>query len=197
MNYKHNKELVIEKGMELFWRKGFHHLGVDEICRKTGMTKGAFYNAFKSKEQFLSATLEAYGNLIVAHLQSQLSGNHTNAFDKLVALYTNILTVQPENNFKGCLVNNMMSELGALNVSIAKKSANQFEKFIKVIEPIVQEAQQDGDFESYITARDLSEIIHTTFFGFLTRAKSINASTHELMILFLNTLKTKKNGTDQ
>ncbi len=189
MNRKHNRELVIAKGVELFWNNGFHNLGVDEICCVTGMTKGAFYNAFKSKEQFLLTTIEAYGDLIVAHLQNQLADDKVRAFDKLVALYSNMLTAQAENNFKGCLVNNMMSELGALNLSVAKKSARQFEKFIKVIEPIVRKAQQDGDFEFQINTTHLSEIIHTTFFGFLTRTKSINAPTHELMILFLNTLK--------
>ncbi len=189
MNYKHNREEVIKKGLELFWTKGYHNLGVDEICRVTGMTKGAFYNAFKSKEQFLLSTIETYGDLIVAHLQNQLSSTKGKAFDRLVTLYRSMLVAQPENRFKGCLVNNMMSELSALNLKVAKISANQFRRFIEVIEPFVLQAQQDGDFAPHIDTTQLSEIIHTTFFGFLTRAKNSNIPTDNLMILFLNTLK--------
>lgn len=189
MNYKHDRSKVVAKGIELFWNKGFHNLGVDEICRETGMTKGAFYNAFKSKEQFLLFTLEAYGDLIVDYLQNQLSNLKSKAFDKLVTLYSGMLIAQPENSFKGCLVNNMMSELSALNLKVAKISANQFGRFIKVIEPFVLQAQQDGDFDPNIDTTQLSEIIHTTFFGFLTRAKNSNTHTGRLMTLFLNTLK--------
>ncbi len=191
MNYKHNKETVALKGMDLFWTKGFHNLGVDEICRETGMTKGAFYNAFKSKELFLLHTLESYGDLIVSNLQNQLSADNLSPFERLTALYNNMLDAQLENGFKGCFVNNMMSELGALNTNVGELSAKQFSRFIDVIEPVVNKAQEESDFDDKINARQLSEIIHTAFFGFLTRAKSTNSSTSDMMILFLQTLNTK------
>jgi len=191
MNHRHDKEKVIAKGMELFWNEGFHSLGVDKICRETGMTKGAFYNAFKSKEQFLLTTLKAYGDLIEAHLKTQLSNNTASAFDKLVALYKEMLESQLQNGFKGCFVNNMMSEMATLNMNVSKLSDEQFNRFIKVIEPTVQQAQNDGDFEDNLSAKQLAEIIHTMFFGFLTRAKSLKLSTHEPMVLFLHALKSK------
>jgi TetR/AcrR family transcriptional repressor of nem operon len=50
MNIKHDKEKVLKKGVELFWCKGYNNLGVEEICKSTGITKGSFYNSFKSKE---------------------------------------------------------------------------------------------------------------------------------------------------
>ncbi|OJJ20166.1 hypothetical protein BKI52_16980 [marine bacterium AO1-C] len=191
MNHRHNKEIVIAKGMELFWNEGFHSLGVDKICRETGMTKGAFYNAFKSKEQFLLTTLKSYGDLIESHLQTQLANDTFSAFDKLVNLYKDMLESQLQNGFKGCFVNNMMSEMSTLNENVSKLSDEQFKRFIKVIEPTVKQAQNDGDFDDNLSAKQLSEIIHTTFFGFLTRSKSLKLSTHEPMVLFLNTLKIK------
>jgi len=189
MNYKHNKDNVIKKGMELFWIKGFHNLGINEICKETGMTKGAFYNSFKSKETFLLTTIDAYGELIVTHLQSQLKTSKLQAFDKLIELYKNMLTAQKKNSYRGCFVNNMMSEMGSLNKSVAELSAIQFNKFLKVIEPTVQEAQQNGHFNNTISSNILTEIIHTTFFGFLTRSKSTKNSGHILMTSFLNSLK--------
>ncbi len=191
MNYKHNREEVVLKGIDLFWNRGFHNLGVDQICKDTGMTKGAFYNAFKSKEQFLLTTLKAYGDLIVNHLENQLNTTKGTAFNKLTVLYKEMLTAQKDVNYKGCLVNNMMSELGALNISVAEIASNQFERFLDVLQPIVYQAQQDGDFDTRIDAKVLSEIIHTTFFGFLTRAKSTKVSMDKHMILFLKTLNTR------
>lgn len=191
MNQRHDRELVVKKGMELFWNKGFHHLGVDEICRETGMTKGAFYNAFKSKEQFLLITLESYGDHIEAHLKKQLSIGKLKAFNKLRKLYSEMLGVQPQHGFRSCFVNNMMSEMGALNSKVSKLSAEQFNRFVEVIESTVREAQNDGDLDDSLSARQLTEIIHTAFFGFLTRSKSMRLSTHKLMVLFLNSMKSK------
>lgn len=189
MNYKHNKEIVINKGMELFWFNGYHNLGIDKICNETGMTKGAFYNSFKSKENFLLTIVESYGELITNYLQKQLLGTHLRAIDRLHLLYSDMLNAQSQSNYRGCLVNNMMSEMGALNPLIAEATSKQFEKFIRVIEPIVSEAQKDGDLDNTITSKLLTEIIHTTFFGLLTRSKSTKTLSLNMITNFLNLLK--------
>lgn len=189
MNYKHNKELVIQKGMELFWTKGYHNLGVDQICKETGMTKGAFYNAFKSKESFLITTIESYGLLILNHLQNNLSTNKQSAFNKLLTLYKDMLKSQPGYNYKGCLVNNMMSEMAISSTSVSSLTERYFKKFVKIIEPTVKKAQLDNDLTNAMNSVLLTELIHTTFFGLLTRSKSTKNSGIELMESFLYSLK--------
>lgn len=178
--------------MELFWAKGYHNLGVAEICRETGMTKGAFYNAFKSKENYLNSTIESYGNLISDHLEKRLTNSKLKAFDKLLFLYKELLDAQTKNKHIGCFVNNTMSEMGALNASIASATSDQFNKFLNTIEPTVREAQKDKDLCNTINSKLLTEIIHTTFFGLLTRSKSTKTSGSTVMTTFLNTLKNRK-----
>lgn len=189
MNHRHNRRAVVKEGIELFWGKGYHHLGVDEICRETGMTKGAFYNAFKSKENFLLTTIHAYGDELVGFLQEQLSKNDLTPYQKLFGLYENMLKAQPENNFKGCLVNNMMSEMGALNIQVAEMATDQFNRFLSVIEPIVLKAQEDGDLNKRLNSKVLAEVIHTMFFGLLTRAKSNKTASHKLMASFFSVIE--------
>lgn len=197
MNHKHDKETVIHKGMHLFWLNGYHNLGIDKICKETGMTKGAFYNSFKGKEFFLLEVIESYGNLISSHLQKQLSDLSIRPFDRINNLYTDMLLVQPESEYRGCLVNNMMSELGALNTVVAEVASAQFEKFVNVIEPTVLQAQQNGELDKSLNSKLLTEIIHTTFFGILTRSKSTKSLHLNIMTDFLNLLKNKNNGRDK
>jgi len=191
MNYKHNRDLVIKKGIELFWTNGYHSLGVDKICKETGMTKGAFYNSFKSKESFLLTTIESYGLIVIHHIQSKLSSKEK-AFDKLVHLYTEMLEVSTQNNHKGCLVNNMMSEMTTTSVSISSLTEIQFDLFVKEIEPTVKKAQDDNELLNSIDSITLTELIHTTFFGFLTRSRSTKTSHSQLMELFIQSLKKQK-----
>ena len=196
MNYKHDKEIVINKGMNLFWLNGYHNLGIDKICKETGMTKGAFYNSFKGKENFLLVVIEAYGNLISSHLQKQLSDLSIPPIDRLYKLYTDMLIVQPESEYRGCLVNNMMSELGALNPVVADVASAQFEKFVDIIESTVLQAQQNGELDKSLNSKRMTEIIHITFFGILTRSKSTKTLHLNIITDFLNLLKNngrKKN----
>lgn len=189
MNYKHDKEIVINKGMNLFWFNGYHNLGIDRICRETGMTKGAFYNSFKGKENFLLVIIEAYGKLISSHLQKQLSDLSRSPIERLHNLYTEMLRAQPESDYRGCLVNNMMSEMGVLNPAVAAVASAQFEKFVKIIEPTVLQAQQNGELDKSINSKLMTEIIHTTFFGILTRSKSTKTLHLNIITDFLNLLK--------
>ena len=193
MNLKHNKEKVIETGLLLFCSKGYSNLGIDEICKSTGMTKGAFYNAFKSKEQFLLTTITAYGEITINHLNKKLNHNKNKAIDRLLGMYENMFDMQPGNNYTGCMINNIMSELGSTNEIVSKATAIEFERFLSIIEPVVAEAQKDGDIINSVNSLAITELLHSTFYGALTRAKSTREFNHgkETMTLLINSLKQK------
>lgn len=192
MYQKHDKEVVIKKGLELFCAKGYNNLGIDEICKTTGMTKGAFYNAFKSKEQFLLATIIAYGEMTVSHLSKKLNHSEAKAIDRLTDMYENMFAMQPKNNYTGCMINNIMSELGSSNGLVGEATAIEFENFLSAIEPIVKEAQNDGDLNAQVDSRALTELLHSTFYGTLTRAKSTKEFNNgaSTMTLLIQSLKT-------
>ena len=175
MYKKHNHDEVLKSGLKLICSKGYSNLGVDEICRSTGMTKGAFYHAFQSKENFLLKGLSAYGELTVERLTTQLSAdnNKPKAINRLTDLYDYMFEAQPKSNFMGCMVNNVMSELGAVNQTVGRAATTEFNRFIEAIEPCVSEAQLDGDLTASIDSRTLTELLHSTFYGCLTRSKSM------------------------
>jgi len=195
MNVKHDKETVLKTGLGLFCNKGYNSLGIDEICTVTGMTKGAFYNAFKSKEQFLIKAILLYAKTNVARIKTQLqSDNKLSAYERLLQFYINMLQVQPKINFMGCFINNIMSELGAVNEKVGLSTTKAFDEFMEAIEPTVLEAQQNHELKSDMNARQVTELLHSTFYGALTRAKSsknYEQSIRTINLLFYN-LKTNK-----
>ena len=195
MNIKHDKEQVLKTGLGLICNKGYNSLGVDEICKVTGMTKGAFYNAFKSKENFLLEGLKVYGEMTVKRLTRQLSkeSNKPLAIDRLKDLYDSMFEAQPKNNFMGCMVNNIMSELGSNNHTVGSVAAIEFNSFVEAIEPCVKEAQGDGDLTLSIDSKTLTELLHSTFYGALTITKSMQDHTQgkRMMQTLLNTLQNK------
>jgi len=175
MNKKHDHNEVLNSGLKLICSKGYNNLGVDEICKSTSMTKGAFYNAYQSKENFLLKGLRMYGKLTVKRLDTQLSPENgkPDAINRLIDLYDSMFDAQPKNNFMGCMVNNIMSELGSTNETVGKVASLEFNSFIEAIEPCVKEAQVEGDLTLSIDSKTLTELLHSTFYGALTRAKGL------------------------
>jgi AcrR family transcriptional regulator len=51
------RQRLISSGYELFYNYGFHAVGLDQIIRKAGVTKGTFYNHFESKDALILAVL--------------------------------------------------------------------------------------------------------------------------------------------
>ena len=175
LNLKHDKELVIQKGVELFRKEGYEALGVNRICKATGMTKGAFYNAFESKENFLLLCLSKYsekGRKIISDLLAR--NMELPAIQRLQNFYVDFLQLQTKVNYSGCLLNNTLSELGNGSTVIGKAADIHLETILTTIEPTVIEAQNEGDITQQLASKKIVEILHLTLFGVLTQAKGKN-----------------------
>jgi len=47
------RQAIFDTAIALFAKKGYDKVTIDDICAKVGVTKGAFYNHFKSKDQLI------------------------------------------------------------------------------------------------------------------------------------------------
>ncbi len=54
------RDRSIECARQLFNRRGFTEVSIDEIMSAAGLTRGGFYNHFKTKEDLYVETLEAF-----------------------------------------------------------------------------------------------------------------------------------------
>ncbi|MGO4701530.1 TetR/AcrR family transcriptional regulator [Dyella sp. 2RAB6] len=54
------RERIVESARELFNRRGFSEVSIDEIMRQAGLTRGGFYNHFKAKEELYAEAVQAY-----------------------------------------------------------------------------------------------------------------------------------------
>lgn len=61
--HKHStRARIVESARELFNRKGFVEVSIDEIMARAGLTRGGFYNHFKAKEDLFVEALLVYTN---------------------------------------------------------------------------------------------------------------------------------------
>ena len=192
MNIKHDKIKVVQKGIELFWERGYNSVGVNEICEVTGMTKGAFYHKFKGKENFLIETILSYGKINSDQIKEYfMLNNNPSCYEMLLNFYSHLFLRQPEINFIGCFLNNIMLEVGVVNNNIGKVASKVYENFIDEIEPIVKKAQEKNEITSVIHSRKITEILQSSFYGALTRSQSSrnNKEAINLIEILLNSFR--------
>lgn len=167
------------------------------------MTKGAFYNAFETKENFLLQTLASFDQSNTERINRVLVPNKKlKAVEQLKQFYFTMLKHQPKVNYMGCMINNTMSELGAINPSVADATSKCFEKIIQLLEPAVKQAQKDGDIHPAYNSKEIAVLLHSTFYGVLTRAKSLGSykqglKTMDLLFTHLNNKQNGKNNHHQ
>lgn len=61
------KEFIIIESSRLFLKKSFKEVTMQEIVQKTGLSKGAFYHHFKSKEQLFTEVLNYFFTNVFVH----------------------------------------------------------------------------------------------------------------------------------
>lgn len=68
------RQLLLETSLDLFARSGYDSTSVDAICRKAGMSKGAFYHHFTGKQELFLALFEQWLHGIDAELDAIRAG---------------------------------------------------------------------------------------------------------------------------
>lgn len=54
------KQLIMDKALELFAEKGFESTSIQQITEHCGISKGAFYLSFKSKDELILALIDSF-----------------------------------------------------------------------------------------------------------------------------------------
>jgi AcrR family transcriptional regulator len=62
------KQLIMEKALELFAKQGFEATSVQQITEHCGISKGAFYLSFKSKDELIISLIDHFMNQIVSDI---------------------------------------------------------------------------------------------------------------------------------
>jgi AcrR family transcriptional regulator len=69
---KETKQILLEQGMAMLLRQGYHDLGIAAVLEPTGVPKGSFYHHFQSKEDFGLQAIDLYMSEVHAGLDACL-----------------------------------------------------------------------------------------------------------------------------
>lgn len=99
---------LMEAADDLFYREGFHAVGLDRILNAVGVTKTTFYNHFESKEQLILEVLRNHDRWWRETFQRNLRRHGgDDPRDQLLALPDVIDELINSEEFNGCIFINI------------------------------------------------------------------------------------------
>ena len=172
MGYKHNVEDIIDKGTELFRKKGYNNVGINEILKACDIPKGSFYNFFETKEDFAEKVIDKYGINSLKMISDALSDQSISPLNRLKQFYSMLINFNEKDGFDaGCLVNNLSIEVGGFIPGISKAAEQNFKLLVEEIAKCVKQGQEVGEIIETMPADDLAEYMHAGIFGAFSRMK--------------------------
>ena len=102
---------ILDAAYELFYRKGFNRVGVDEIASASGVTKRSLYYHFKSKDELLASVLELQHELGLARIRKYENRYKGDPDEILAVLFSELAKWSAKSGWTGPGFTRMVMEL--------------------------------------------------------------------------------------
>ena len=88
---------IMEAAIKLFSKRGYNKASVDEICEEAGISKGAFYHHFKSKQALFLALLDGWLQFVDNAIETTKDKTVPETFMQMTEAFPFIFETADEN----------------------------------------------------------------------------------------------------
>lgn len=153
---------ILAEAADAFADRGYGSTSLNDLVRSTGLTKGAFYFHFASKEElalevFRSKHEEWHGKVLAVLEEEE------RAIDQLVAVMrtvTELIEADPSARCVGRLADELSRE-----PQLASIVNGQFEAWVELSTELLRRAQREGDVRADLDPAEVSEVAVAGFIG--------------------------------
>jgi AcrR family transcriptional regulator len=157
---RETRQKLFETSIALFNERGYESVTIDDICETIGVSKGAFYSHFKSKDQIIVENF-MYLN---AGYEEALGDRKTagSAFEKLYAFQLYAMGKLEEIGWKAVkLVYHVETGAGKSKSFLTSKSFSLY----KIILSLIKEGQKNGEIRKDQSADAITETLVQLYRG--------------------------------
>ncbi len=152
---------IYDTAVSLFVKKGYSKVTIDDICDKMGLSKGAFYNYFKSKDQIIMEGFLASDEYYRTGALKEIA-NLNGHIDQLAA-YNRLVLKNIARIGKPIMQAVFHSEMG-FNKKTSYINSDK-RSLYTVGESLVAEAQKAGELRSDLSSKQITNLIVRSFRG--------------------------------
>lgn len=172
MKRVHNREDIVQAGLEIVLGRGFNGTGIEAILRQANVPKGSFYNFFASKEEFGLAIIDHYLLFMRGRLEPILRDDSLPPLQRIrrcLELLTEIF--EANGCSRGCLIGNLSLEMADQCESFRDRLEGGLQSWVGGFASVLRLAQREKAIPADMDPEMLAENIISSFQGALLRSK--------------------------
>lgn len=175
-----NREKLLDQGVALLMRQGYHGTGIKEILNSVQIPKGSFYNYFASKEEFGAQVIQHYIEPFIRRLDAHLTNPELDALSALQHYFKELIEELERKGYQGgCLLGNLMGEIGDTSEICRQALESAVRRYRDKYKLALSRAQKEGTIRTDKSAEAMADLLLHSFQGALLRMK-IEKSTRPL-----------------
>jgi TetR/AcrR family transcriptional repressor of nem operon len=165
------RERLLQAASSEIYRSGFQSASVDTILAVAGVTKGALYHHFDSKEALGHAVIDEVIATCVRGKWVRPLQNGTDPIDALIGAVQGI-PVRPADVRGGCQLNNLAQEMSSLDAGFRKRLAIIFDAWREAVASVLREGQAHGSVRCDVEPADAAGLLIAMVEGYASLAKN-------------------------
>jgi AcrR family transcriptional regulator len=165
------RERLLQAASREIYRSGFQSACLDTILASAGVTKGALYYHFKSKEALGYSVVE---EVIAPDVRGKWVRPLQGGKDPIHALIGAVqrIAVRPADVRGGCQLNNLAQEMSPLDAGFRKRLATIFDAWREAVASTLREGQTQGNVRRDVEPADAAGLLIAMVEGYGSLAKN-------------------------
>jgi AcrR family transcriptional regulator len=135
------RERLIEAGLKLFYRDGFHATGIDTVLAEAGVAKKTLYAHFKSKEELILAVMQRRDEDYRNWFTSEVEKRSKDPINRILACFDVVGEWVRSKAFYGCACINASAEFANKRDPVHKAAANHKAFMIAYLRSLIRAAR--------------------------------------------------------
>ena len=165
------KQQLLEHGIAMLLRHGYHDLGVAAILDTAGVPKGSFYHHFASKEDFALQVIDRYMADVHAGLDECLGDTRRKPLQRVRRFFELSEQKYRTEGYLGCLLGGLGQELSGVSDVFRRKVEACFREIARRIASCLDEAVQHGQLRRGTDTRAMADLLVNCWEGAALRTR--------------------------
>lgn len=158
------RQQIIDAAYRCFAQKGFHQASMRDICAEAGLSAGAIYTYFKSKEDIIEASFAFdYQRSLPLFDNAAKAPDPMAAIDELIDVF--IAGLQSAAELGADRVNIQGWGEALVNPRLMSPLRESIQGFPKLLARLIRRAQKAGAIDPKIDAEAAGQLILSTYLG--------------------------------
>ena len=165
------KQRLLDAGMAMLLKHGYHDLGIQALLDATGTPKGSFYHHFRDKEDFALQAIDQYMWHAHAGLDACLGDKGRPPLRRVRRFFELTQQSYRKEGYLGCLLGGLGQELSGVSEVFRRKVEGCLSEIARRIAVCLEEARKNGDIPAGSNTRRMASLLVDCWEGAALRSR--------------------------